>query len=126
MRDEDKTKEQLVEELAELRRQIAEFREVEATRKQVEKERGTKIGEILIEMGYLTELQLERFLKKQKESEMLSQMIDRRHKLLGEIILEAGIITEEELRRALSEQITRLRHQPNPQRNRKLVSGKSR
>ena len=112
MRDEDKTKEQLVEELAELRRQIAEFREVEATRKQVEKERGIKIGEILIEMGYLTELQLERFLKKQKESEMLSQMIDRRHKLLGEIILEAGIITEEELRRALSEQITRLHRQP--------------
>jgi mevalonate kinase len=112
MRDEDKTKEQLVEELAELRQQIAELREVEATRKQVEKERGTKIGEILIEMGYLTELQLERFLKKQKESEMLSQMIDRRHKLLGEIILEAGIITEQELRRALSEQITRLRRQP--------------
>jgi mevalonate kinase len=112
MKDEDKTKEQLVEELVELRRQIAELREVEANRKQVEKERGTKIGEILIEMGYLTELQLERFLKKQKESEMLSQMIDRRHKLLGEIILESGIITQEELRRALSEQITRLRRQP--------------
>ena len=110
MRDEDKTKEQLVGELAELRRQIAELGEVEATRRKVEKE--TKIGEILIEMGYLTELQLERFLKKQKESEMLSQMIDRRHKLLGEIILESGIITQEELRHALSEQITRLRRQP--------------
>lgn len=112
MRDEDKTKEQLIGELAELRQQIAELGEVEATRRKVEKERGTKIGEILIEMGYLTELQLERFLKKQKESEMLSQMIDRRHKLLGEIILEAGIITQEELRHALSEQITRLRRQP--------------
>ena len=112
MRDEDKTREQLIEEMIELRRQLVELRQKEENRKQVEQEQGTKIGEILVEMGYLTELQLERFLKKQKESEMLSRMIDRRHKLLGEIILDSGLIAEEQLRRALVEQITRLRRRP--------------
>lgn len=110
MKDKDKTKEQLIEEITELRQQVAKLQETKANWKRLEEEQGAKIGEILIEMGYLTELQLERLLNKQKESEMLSHMINNRHRLLGEIVLEAGIVNEEQLRRALAEQITRLRH----------------
>jgi CRP-like cAMP-binding protein len=66
-----------------------------------------KIGEILMEMGCLTKLQLERSLLKQKEADILG----RGHKLLGEVMVESGVITEEELLNALSEQRTRLHHE---------------
>jgi hypothetical protein len=65
----------------------------------------TKLGEILIEMGYLTPSQLDRCLQKQKEIHIFDYM----HKLLGEIIVEFGLITEEQLRQALAEQKMRLR-----------------
>lgn len=60
----------------------------------------TKLGEILIEMGYMTQWQLDRCLQRQKEI----HIFDYKHKLLGEIIVEAGFITDEQLRQALSEQ----------------------
>jgi len=65
----------------------------------------TKLGEILIEMSYLTQSQLDRCLQKQKEI----HIFDYKHKLLGEIIVESGFITEEQLRQALAEQRIRLR-----------------
>lgn len=64
-----------------------------------------KIGEILIELGYLTPSQLDRCLQKQKEI----HIFDYKHKLLGEIMIDLGIITEEQLRSALAEQKMRLR-----------------
>jgi CRP-like cAMP-binding protein len=65
-----------------------------------------KIGEILLEMGFLTSSQLERCLQKQKEVHILK----REHRLMGEIMVESGIITEEQLRNALAEQRLRLRN----------------
>jgi CRP-like cAMP-binding protein len=64
-----------------------------------------KIGEILLNMGYLTPSQLDRCLQKQKEI----HIFDYKHKLFGEIVLELGFITEEQLRQALAEQKIRLR-----------------
>jgi hypothetical protein len=98
MKDEGKTKEQLITELVELRRRVAEF---EAERKRVEERRPPKIGEILMEMGYVTKLQLEICLQRQREIE---------GRLLGEIMVESGIITSEQLLRGLAEQLKRLRH----------------
>lgn len=98
MRDEDKTKEQLIAELVGSRREIADFETSE-----VDYMRGARIGEILIEMGYLTFSQLHRTLKKQKESDIL------RHKRLGEIMIEQSLITIEERDTALVEQQRRLR-----------------
>lgn len=112
MKDADKTKEQLIEELAKLRQQIVEFEAMVAEQKRVEQKQGVKIGEILMEMGCLTRLQLARYLEKQK-SEMLSYMRDHRQKPLGEILLEAKIITEEQLHKALTEQQMRLRNRVN-------------
>jgi CRP-like cAMP-binding protein len=69
--------------------------------------RALKVGEILVEMGCLTKLQLERSLQKQKEIHLLEQ----KHKLLGEIMIESGLITSEQLSNALAEQRMRLRFQ---------------
>ncbi len=68
--------------------------------------RPLKIGEILIELGYITPSQLDRCLQKQKEI----HIFDYKHKLLGEIMIDIGIITEEQLREALAEQKIRLRN----------------
>jgi len=95
MRDEDKTKEQLIAELVELRRRVAEL---ETNLERLEELLwGVRIGEILIEMGYLTMSELREALEKQREA-------DAR---LGKSLVEAGIITEEQLRTALREQIKR-------------------
>lgn len=110
MKDEDKTREQLIDELVELRRRVAELEASEAERKRLRKGQAVKIGEILMEMGCLTRLQLERSLEKQKEAEMLTHMLEHRHKRLGEILVETGIITEEQLNRALAEQTARTHH----------------
>lgn len=67
--------------------------------------RSLSIGEILIEMGFLTNSQLERALQKQKEKHLLSL----EHKLLGEIMMEMGMITEAQLRNGLAEQQMRFR-----------------
>jgi CRP-like cAMP-binding protein len=68
--------------------------------------RATKLGEILIEMGYITPSQLDRCLQKQKEIHIFNY----KHKLIGEIIIEMGMITENELKMALSEQKMRIRN----------------
>ena len=99
MNDEDKTKEQLIAELVELRREMAEFEASE-----IDFMRGARIGEILIAMGCITASQLQRVLQKQKEADIL------RHKRLGEIMIASGLITGEELHSALKEQQVRLRH----------------
>lgn len=109
MRHEDKTKEQLISELVELRKRIAELEESEAQHKRLEEGRALKIGEILMEMGCLTKLQLVGYLKRQRE-DMLNYRNEHRWKRLGEILIEAGVITEEQLHDALSKQQTRLRH----------------
>ena len=108
MKDEDKTKGQLIAELVESRRRIVALEELESQRKRLEEGRALKIGEILMEMSCLTRLQLVRYLKKQKE-EMDSYRYEHRQKRLGEILLEASIVTEEELHSALSEQQRRKR-----------------
>ncbi len=66
--------------------------------------RSLKIGEIMIEMGYITNSQLERAILKQKEIHIFGY----KHKLLGEILVELGFITEDQLRGALMEQRIRL------------------
>jgi CRP/FNR family cyclic AMP-dependent transcriptional regulator len=72
----------------------------------VAEKRPLKIGEILIEMDYLTKYQLERALQKQNEAHLLNL----EHKLLGEIMVEFGMITDEQLRKTLSEQQIRFHH----------------
>jgi len=69
--------------------------------------RALKVGEILVEMGYSTKMQLERSLQKQKEIHLLEQ----KHKLLGEIMMESGLIASRQLSKALAEQRMRLRYQ---------------
>ena len=68
--------------------------------------RALKIGEILVEMDYLTKPQLERSLQKQKEIHLL----EHKHKLLGEIMVESSLITQEQLSNALAEQRVRLHY----------------
>lgn len=109
MRDEDRTKEQLIYELVELRKRVAELEELENQRKRLEEGRALKIGEILMEMGCLTRLQLVRYLKSQKE-DMDSYRYEHRQKRLGEILIDAGVITEEQLHDALAKQQVRLRN----------------
>ncbi len=107
MKDEGKTREQLMDELAELRRRIDELEVSEYRQRAANKASGVKIGEILMEMGYLTQLQLERSLKKQ-EARLISHMLSSKHQRLGEMMVESGIITEEQLHNALTEQQKRL------------------
>jgi len=97
MRDEDKTKEQLIEELTELRRRVADFEASE-----MDFMRGVRIGEILVEARCITISQLHRALQRQKEEDMLKD------KRLGEILLESGLITKEERDIALAEQQRRV------------------
>lgn len=68
--------------------------------------RSLKIGEIMIEMGYITRPQLERAILKQKETHIFGY----KWQLLGEILLELGFVTEDQLRNALLEQRIRLRN----------------
>ena len=107
MRDEDKTRSQLIDELVELRMQITELGASESEREGLKESRELKIGEILMEMGFLTRLQLEVSLKKQK-AERVSYMLDARRKRLGEVLVETGTITEEQLQDALAEQRRKL------------------
>jgi mevalonate kinase len=111
MMDEDKTKEQLIAELVELRKRVAELEMAEAERAGLKEKSSMRIGEILMEMGYLTKLQLERTLRKQ-EAEALSHMLNSKQKRLGEILVDSGIITVEQLQTGLAEQKRRLGH-PN-------------
>jgi len=53
-----------------------------------------RLGEVLLESGYLTEEQLEKALQMQKTS--------TERKRLGEVLIESGIITEDRLNTALS------------------------
>jgi hypothetical protein len=113
LKDESKTKEQLIDELVELRRQIAELKASEpasdatkAARKPPEKRRPVRVGEVLMQMGYLTRLQLERALRKQKEADMRGDS----HIPVGKILVESGIVTAEQLQIALAEQRKRLEH----------------
>ena len=107
MQHEGKTKNQIIEELmdelAELRRQIIELKASGAEHRQLEKQRGLKIGEVLVKMGYVTDLQLQRYLRRQK-AEMLSHLLDYKQRRIGQILVESGIITEEQLQGALAEQ----------------------
>ena len=104
MKDRDKTEEQLIEELMELRRRIAIS---EPEKKQLEEQQGVKIGEILIELDYLTKSQLERYLEKQK-AETLSHMFEQKKRKIGEIMVESELITTPELLEGLTEQLRRL------------------
>lgn len=106
MRDENRTKKQLIDELVELRRQIAELKASADERRHVGEDPPVRVGEILIEMGYLTRLQLERALRKQKEADVRGDS----HIPVGRILAESGIITAEQLQTALAEQRVRLRH----------------
>ncbi|MFQ5795067.1 MAG: response regulator [Candidatus Bipolaricaulia bacterium] len=57
---------------------------------------GDRLGEILIDMGVLSETELNKALAIQR--------VDRTGKLLGEILIEEGFITEEDLGEALYQQ----------------------
>ena len=54
-----------------------------------------RLGDLLVETGNITQEQLERALKKQKE----------RNKKLGEILVDEGILTEDDIAAALSRQL---------------------
>jgi hypothetical protein len=115
MKDEEKTKEQLMAELEEMRQQNEELK-----KKHLGTDSGVLIGEILIDMGHLTRMQLERSLEEQ-EAEMISYMVDRKRRKIGEILIEAGLITEQQLSSALDEQRLRLDRQdeaPGPRKRR--------
>jgi hypothetical protein len=125
MRDEDKTKDRLIAELVGLHKRVAELEESEAQRKQLEVSRALKIGEILMEIGCLTRLQLVRYLERQKE-DMDGYRYKHRQKRLGEILIEAGIITEEQPHDALAKHQVRLRdwlRSPAEQRKRFQYQG---
>lgn len=68
--------------------------------------RSLKIGEIMIEMEYITRPQLERAILRQKEIHIFGY----KWQLLGKILIELGFITEDQLRSALVEQKIRLRN----------------
>ena len=53
-----------------------------------------RLGQVLIETGYITEQQLEEALEYQKNSSM--------KKMLGDVLVELGYITEEDRLKALS------------------------
>jgi response regulator RpfG family c-di-GMP phosphodiesterase len=101
--DEDKTKEQLIAELVELRKENAELHkevgDFEAA--EIDFVRRVRIGEVLVDMGCLTSSQLQRTVQKQRESDIL------RHKRLGDIMIQQGLITMEERDDALAEQYRR-------------------
>lgn len=106
MKDEDKTKEQLLAELVELRRQVAELKAPRVVFRREEAKPPVQIGEILVEAGWMTRSQLEKCLRAQQEVKALGHG----HKPLGEIALESVFITREQLRKGLEVQLTRLRH----------------
>ena len=101
--------------IAELRREFSELRAQKPDRVSPESqpeerpEEGPRpqVGEILMEMGYLTKTQLDWSLKNQRMEE-LRHLHDMKHRLLGRILLEYRIITEEQLEEALAEQRRRL------------------
>ena len=106
MKDEDKTKEQLLAELVESRRQVTELKASKAALKREEAEPPVQIGEILVEAGWMTMPQLEKCLQAQQEVKALGHG----HKPLGEIALKSGFISREQLRKGLEVQLTRLRY----------------
>lgn len=98
MRDEDKTREQLIDELIEARRQIAELRGSQHIQKRLGIQRSSRVGEILMEMGHVTASQLGRSLAKQEGAGASNR------KRIGEIMIESGLITEQEMHSALEVQ----------------------
>lgn len=104
MKDEDKTKEQIMDELVKVRGELARLKESESERKQLKESQSLKIGEILTEMGYITNQHLQDSLKRQKQASTLRN----KHRTLGDIMVESGVITPEQLHAGLSEQLKRL------------------
>jgi hypothetical protein len=102
MNNQDKTREQLIDDLAELRQQIDELKASQVRSEQSGFSRGLKIGEILLEMGCLASSQLLEALKRQQEMKPV------RERKLGEIMVESNFITEREVASALEEQKRRL------------------
>ncbi|MFT5477076.1 MAG: hypothetical protein ACI8Y8_002420, partial [Planctomycetota bacterium] len=60
---------------------------------------GSRLGEVLVGLGFLTRRQLDRFLVK---------FDDTRSAVVGERLVEAGMISEDELRAALAQQVKHL------------------
>lgn len=106
MRDQDKTQEQLIDELAALRRRNAELEALVSDFKLVQ-EKPLMVGEILIEMGHLTRSQMEQALEKQKESNETGQ----RRMRLASVLVELGLVTGEQMGAALEIQELRLAEQ---------------
>lgn len=104
MNNEEKTKEQLLEEIEMLNHRVKDLELSEAEKRQLRENQSFRIGSILIEMGYLTQLQLDRALQKQHEINKSS----KDYKTLGDVMVESGIITSEELHEGLAEQLKRL------------------
>lgn len=101
VKDEDKTKQQLIDELVQLRKRIAELEELHAAREQA-----VRIGEILIEMGYVTSPQLEEALRKQKDLAEQGQSPMR----LASVMIKLGFINTDQMSDALSLQEERVRN----------------
>jgi hypothetical protein len=106
LRDKYKTKRQLIEELDDLRRQVAELKKAQENERGRPKRRPVRVGEILIEMGFLTQEQLEMALQKQREADMRGDS----HIPVGSILAASGIIARHHLQMALAEQRRRLGH----------------
>ena len=73
---------------------------------------GGKVGENLIQLGYITHPELRHFLNLQvvqngKGSWIIKNNDNGSHKLIGQIPLESGVITEEQLKDGLEHQRVR-------------------
>ncbi len=106
MRDKSKTKQQLIDELVTLRRQVAGIRIQEDERRRPKQRRSVRVGEVLIEMGHVTREQLEDALRKQKEADMRGES----HVPVGSILAASGVVTRQQLQMALAEQRRRIEH----------------
>jgi len=104
MRDEDKTKQQLLDELVQLRRRVAELERLNDLREHLA-QKPLRIGEILLEMGYATIPQLEEALQKQKELTERGQSYVR----LASLMFKLGFINADQMSSALSLQEVRIR-----------------
>jgi len=105
LRDKYKTKKQLLSELEELRQQVTALKTERAELRRLAPRRTVRVGEILIELGFLTKEQLEGALQKQKEADMRGES----HVPVGSILAASGVISREQLQVALTEQRNRLR-----------------
>ena len=68
------------------------------------------LGFILVQKGFISNIQLVQLLKKQRERTMDPKNEARQRTLLGKIMVERKIVTEEQVRECLAEQAEALKN----------------